>query len=203
MSAATVDLEQIIAERRAARADRWDEVWDGVYQLMPLPNNEHQGIVGRFDRVLGTVVEDQKLGRVFPGANITDQEADWTCNYRCPDVAVFLNGTGAEDRHTHWFGGPDFAVEVVSEHDRSREKLEFYARVATRELLLVDRAPWSLELYRLGPEGLGLVGRSTIADPVVLTSAVVPLSFALAPGEGDERPQVVATHADGAPTWRI
>ena len=50
---------------------------------------------------------------------------------------------------TFWYGGPDFAVEVISPFDRSRKKFEFYARVGVRELLLVNRKPWSLELYRL------------------------------------------------------
>jgi len=46
-------------------------------------------------------------------------------------------------------GGPDFAVEILNPGDRTPEKLPFYASVNVRELLVVDRDPWSLELFRL------------------------------------------------------
>src|SRR5947209_6677313 len=37
------DLEsRIKAERESSGGDRLDEVWDGVYFMPPLPNNEHQ-----------------------------------------------------------------------------------------------------------------------------------------------------------------
>ena len=37
--------EQLLAERRAWGGDHHDEVWDGVYMMSPLPNNEHQDLV--------------------------------------------------------------------------------------------------------------------------------------------------------------
>ena len=101
-----------------------------------------------------TVIWESRLGKVMAGVNVSDREHGWKKNYRCPDVVVFLNHTKAVDCDTFWFGGPDFAVEIASPGDRSREKLEFYAKVGTRELLLVDRKPWSLELYRLDGEKL-------------------------------------------------
>jgi hypothetical protein len=38
--------ERIIAERRARGRDRKDEVWEGVYVIMPDPNVDHQLLVG-------------------------------------------------------------------------------------------------------------------------------------------------------------
>ena len=35
---------KFLQQRRESGNDRWDEVWDGVYILMPNPNVEHQGI---------------------------------------------------------------------------------------------------------------------------------------------------------------
>ena len=37
--------ENLIEARKRTDADRWDEVWDGVYVVSPLPNIEHQEIV--------------------------------------------------------------------------------------------------------------------------------------------------------------
>src|SRR5208282_4404695 len=48
--------ERLIAERRARGADRKDEVWDGVYVIMPDPNVEHQRLVMRLGVVFSEVV---------------------------------------------------------------------------------------------------------------------------------------------------
>ncbi|MEJ7637976.1 MAG: Uma2 family endonuclease, partial [Singulisphaera sp.] len=159
----------------------------------------HQELVVLLSSVFQDTVGWTGLGKVLPGANITDMEEGWTHNYRCPDVVVFLNGGRAINRETHFFGGPDFAVEIVSENDRSREKLPFYARVGVRELLLVDRDPWVLELFRLQEDRLMPVGRSTLENPDVLASTVLPLSFGLIPGE--TRPRIAVAHEDGIARW--
>src|SRR4051794_6469068 len=109
-----VKAKQLIRQRRRTGADRKDEVWDGVYVMSPEADNQHQFLTGKFVSVF-----DQALGglagiRVFPSINISDREKGWRKNYRCPDVAVFLPGNPAQDCGTHWFGGPDFAVEVLS-----------------------------------------------------------------------------------------
>lgn len=191
----------LIAERRASGADRWDEVWEGVYILMPLPDLVHQKIVQRLGTILDLVIGMPGDGDVFPGVNISDREEDWQSNYRCPDLAVFLQGTAAQDRQTHWYGGPDFAVEVISAGDRTCDKLPFYEAVGVRELLVVDREPWSLELYRLQEGRLQRVGVSTLDDPCELRSEVVPLSFRLQPGP--ERPTIEVRRLDGAETWLV
>ena len=47
-------LERALLERRrASRGDRWDEVWDGVYVMAPLPNMEHQELVISFGSAIG------------------------------------------------------------------------------------------------------------------------------------------------------
>ena len=54
-----VDLSrQLIAERRRLGHDRFDEVWEGVYVMNPLPNNEHQELQTPFD----TSFDDGDLG---------------------------------------------------------------------------------------------------------------------------------------------
>ena len=114
---------------------------------------------------------------------------------------MFLNDTQAVNCDTFWFGGPDFAVEIASPGDRSREKLTFYAKVGTRELLLVDRKPWSLELYRHDGENLVLAGKSTLAKAEWLTSEVVPLKWRLVAGKS--RPEIEAVHRTSRKKWRM
>lgn len=171
--------DQMIAQRQAWGVDRYDEVWDGVYVMVPLPNNEHQSLVGELFVVLSDVVRGDNLGIAFPGVNISDQKVDWRKNYRCPDVVVFLKETKAINCETHWYGPPDFVVEIISPNDQSREKLSFYEKIGTREVLLIDRDPWQLELYSFANGKLDLVGTSNTNDSATLISRVMPLQFQL------------------------
>jgi len=195
------DMKRILRERRRNGGDRYDEVWDGVYVMSPIADNDHQGIALDFAIAIRGATDGDRSIRVYPGANVSDRADDWTRNYRCPDVLVFLPGNPAEDRRTHFLGGPDFAVEILSPRDRSRKKFAFYAKVGVRELLLVDRAPWKLELYRLRDEAYELAGTSTLDRPEALASSVLPLSFRLLPGE--PRPEVEATRPADGLVWTI
>ena len=113
--------------------------------MSPLADNEHQSIVSRFTAIFLAILDPDRLGLAFAGVNVSDREEDWINNYREPDVAVFLEGTTARDMGTHWLGGPDLAIEILSLGDPAREKLDFYAKVHVRELLVVDRDPWRME----------------------------------------------------------
>jgi Uma2 family endonuclease len=169
------------AERISSRSDRFDEVWDGVYFMPPLPNNEHQFFQTQLAVVLQLALGSVDQGTAYAGVNVSDREKGWQKNYRCPDVAVILPGCKAKNCGTHWFGGPDFAVEILSPKDRSREKLPFYSSVGVRELLLMDRHPWSSELFQLQGKELISSGRSTIGRPTSLISSILPVSFRLVP----------------------
>ena len=192
--------EQLIAQRREAGVDQHDEVWEGVYVMAPMANNEHQDLVGKLT-VLITNAIGWESGKVLPGANVSDQQDDWTKNYRCPDVAVYLKDTTAENRGAYWYGGPDFAVEVMSPQDPTLEKLPFYAKVGTRELLVIDRDPWALTLFRLDAETLQLVGKSLPDDDATIISQVIPLGFNLMLHE--TRPAIEVIHHAGQQRWLI
>jgi Uma2 family endonuclease len=191
----------LIEQRRRSGADRYDEVWDGVYVMGPLADNEHQGLAMGISAALYAALEEAGLGTVYAGVNVSDRVDDWTQNYRCPDVAVFGRNTKAKNCTTHWCGGPDFVVEIASPHDRSREKLTFYACVGTREVLLVNRDPWGLELYRLQGADLQRAGRSTLDAPHILTSGVIPLAWQLR--AGTVRPVIRITRTDRELGWSI
>ena len=118
---------ELLAQRQATGADRYDEVWEGVYVMSPLANDEHQYLVKELTIILGLAIDWSGLGQTRPGVNISGRSEDWRLNYRCPDIAVFLNETKAENRGAYWRGGPDFAIEISSEGDRTRDKLSFYA----------------------------------------------------------------------------
>ena len=177
--------------------DRWTEVWEGVTVMSPAANNEHQNLVNALGSVFWTVVESKGLGLIHQGVNLSDRTPNWLGNYRNPDVAVYLDGNPAVDHGTHYVGGPDFAVEVVSPGETPSAKFAFYAAVGTRELLVVNRKPWKLELYALTDGKLRLVGSS----PAVVTSAALGLTFQLV--EGTPRPRIAVTHPATGGAWSV
>lgn len=192
---------QLKAEREPWRADRYDEVWDGMYVIVSRPDNEHGDVQVR----LATAIQ-QSLGwdgpqRIQAGGNVSDREDGWLQNYRIPDVVVVFPGSAARDCDTHWCGGPDFCVEIASPGDRSRDKLPFYGGIGVRELLLIDRDPWGLALYRLTNGRLEVVSNSHESAAVPIASDVVPVSFRLVPGA--PRPKIEVTHRDGAQHWIV
>jgi Uma2 family endonuclease len=192
---------KILKRRRLSGGDRYDEVWNGVYIMSPLANDEHQKLVGKFTRIFDEVIGDPGLGEVRPGVNVSDREKGWKQNYRCPDVAVKLNGGLAKILKNHWFGGPDFAIEILSKGDRSLEKLTFYSAIGTLELLILNREPWSLELYRRQEGNLVSVGISKIGSTSTLSSEVLPLTFRLI--EGSPKPRIEVIHRESGQTWVI
>ena len=168
--------------------------------MTPLPNIEHQDIAGGLVSVIRQVV-GRGQAIVLPGTNVSDRERGWEHNYRCPDVAVYLLGNVAKNCDTHWCGGPDFAVEIVSHDDQSRAKIPFYAKIGTRELLIVDRDPWCLELFRLSNNELRSVGKSTLDTGQILTGESLPVTFCLVRDE--DRPSILVTHTLDGKTWSV
>ena len=195
------EVRKLKAERELSPSAPRDEVWDGVYVMSPMADFEHQVFVGRLTAAFITLVDLLGGGNVLPGLNVSDRIEGWKANYREPDVAIYLPGNPAIIRKAHVCGGPDFAIEILSEGDLARKKLDFYAKVNTRELLIIDRDSWALELYRLADGQLNLVGISTPDKPDILTSEVLPLTFRLVPGES--RPTLELARLDGAQAWRI
>jgi Uma2 family endonuclease len=192
--------EQLRQERVVAGSDRWDEVWEGTYMMAPLPNIEHQELVGAFVDILRATVPRSR-GIVLPGTNVSDREKAWEGNYRCPDVVVYLVDNPAKNCRTHWLGGPDLAVEISSPDDMVRDKLAFYSKVSMRELLIVDRNPWGLELLRHSGKKLKTVGKSAGKRGRPLSSSVLPLRFRLIGGM--DRPAIEATRTTDGNVWKI
>lgn len=193
--------QRLIDERRARGADRFDEVWEGVYVMAPAPNDEHQEVELRLARVLLEIVEDAGLGSVRTTINLATDPSEWESDYRIPDITVFLNGSSAVCRDTFWTGPPDFVVEIVSPWDKTRDKFDFYEKIGARELLIVDRDPWQLELFRLQGAKLVRIAQVVPDDSASIPSQVLPIEFRLASGQ--PRPTIAVATTDGQRNWTI
>jgi len=193
--------ERLLRERRDRGIDVFDEVWEGVYVMAPAPNDEHQEIEMNLAQPLLEVVQNKKLGTVRMRVNLAADPADWEHDYRIPDIVVFLKGSSAVCHDTFWSGPPDFIIEITSPHDKTREKLAFYAKLKTRELLLIDRDPWRLELYRLKGNSLTLVASTAPGDATGVSSEALPMEFKLLAGSPRPTIEVMAAHLQR--TWTI
>ena len=195
-------LEEELNERRKAwGVDQHDEVWEGVYFMPPMASDDHQDLVLEFAAVLREAISKRGLGKVRPGVNLAASAEDWEHDYRVPDVVVFLADTVAENHNTFWTGAADFIIEITSPRDRCYEKISFYSRIGVRELLILNRQSWAVELYRHQDGGLHKVGESTLEQPEVLSSEKVPLEFRLIPGQ--QRPQIEVRHKTSGERWVV
>ncbi len=204
MAILVLDPERVAVVRKLwpdVDTERLTEVWEGITVMSPAADNEHQHLVNSLGGVFWLVIESAGLGRASQGVNLSDRTPDWVENYRNPDVTVYLNGNPAADHGTHYVGGPDFAVEIVSPGERPAAKFAFYSAVATRELLIVHRDPWRLELYALEGGALTLAGSSTLSSPAVCTSVALGLTFRLV--EGTPRPRIAVGQSSTGRSWSV
>src|SRR5436190_16538336 len=164
--------DDLIRERKRLGIDKYDEVWEGMYVMPSMPTNAHQKIVDDLGDILSEVVKRTGLGEKYPGANVSDRRKGWKQNHRVPDIVVVLNNSRAIDCGTHFFGGPDFLVEIESPGDATEEKAPFYSKVGVRELLIIHRDKRTLRLLRHDGEDLLEVSPSALEGKHWLVSAL-------------------------------
>ncbi|HEX4592190.1 MAG TPA: Uma2 family endonuclease [Gemmataceae bacterium] len=185
-------LEDLIQARRKNESDAHDELWNGVYVVSPLANNDHQDLICDLIAILREVIKLTGRGRVQPGANVSDRTGEeWMENFRVPDVVVALNGGRAVE---HWEGGPDFLVDVQSPGDETDAKIPFCGRIGIRELLIIHRDKRRLRLFR--NDGTELLRVEPDAKKW-LTSAVVPPAFRRT--TAGKKPPTEVRRTDGTP----
>lgn len=181
--------------------ERYLEIWEGEEHMAPLPNTEHFLVAAKLQLAYAGLVDWDAGEMAVAGGNVTDRDEDWTYNYRNPDALVVLRGSRAINRHTHWVGGPDIVVEIISAGEDPYAKRDFYESIGVREFVIVERHPWAVELLRLDAGRLVSVGRSNEANGAALDSAVLPVRYRVVPGTSPVRVEV--TNLNTNQTWNI
>ncbi|MBN9521724.1 Uma2 family endonuclease [bacterium] len=140
-----------LAERKNSEAAQWDEVWEGVLHMPPMPNRIHQ----RFSRDLQAFLQTHwaaPLGaQVDQEVNLTtpEDEGHWTLNFRIPDLVLLPPDRFHIDKTEYMAGAPLVVVEVKSPRDETYEKFPFYAKLGVPEVWVFDRDTRAPELYAL------------------------------------------------------
>lgn len=140
---------EVIAERHRQGIDRFDEVWEGVYHMVPPPSFEHQRVVTETLDLFRGYVLQHKIGVIYLGLGV--REVSWgERNFRIPEW-IFLRA-GREHLLKPESGyvdeGPDVVLEVRSPGDETDEKVPFYEKMKVGELLIIDRDSRRVQLLR-------------------------------------------------------
>ena len=150
--------QALLDERRARGADRWDEMWEGELHLVPPPSDRHQEVAGRLYRVFAAIAEAKGMVARYEGGLF---RADVDDDYRVPDQAY----ARAELRSERGIeGAASLVVEVLSPHDETYDKLDWYASVGEGEVLVVEPETRRVELFA------NRDGRMAPVEPVVVES---------------------------------
>jgi len=176
MKAVILDVPQhLLEQRRRTGADRFDEIWGGVYHMGPPPSGSHQRIVDALLVLFTNYATRYHLGSLLSTHGVRDtrsQEED----YRIPEW-LFLRA-----EHEDWLRseasfidrGPDLVLEVRSPGDETDEKVSFYEKMSVGELLIVDRDSRMPDLFRLSG---GKLTRVPAAADGWVTSEALQASF--------------------------
>jgi hypothetical protein len=137
------EFEQLLERRRTLGQDLLDEVWDGVCHVNAAPAPDHayviQQLAVRFDG-------PARAAGLIPMMSIFNIGA--VDNYRVPDGGL-LRERGREA----FLPTAALVVEVVSPHDESWDKFDFYAAHAVDELLIIDSTEHAVHWFGLSDSG--------------------------------------------------
>jgi Uma2 family endonuclease len=141
-------LPDIASHRRQTGSDRWDEMWDGVLHMPPMPNRFHQDLEGALESYLRHVWAPMTRWKVYHQINLA-APGGWPDDYRIPDLVLLSPKRFAIDRNEYFEGGPDVVVEICSPGDETYEKSDFYADLGVREVWVIHRDTRVPEIHLL------------------------------------------------------
>jgi Uma2 family endonuclease len=125
---ASAGLDAVLERRRRAGADRRDEVWEGVYHVVPGPSGPHADVDSQLAALLRPLAV--AAGLTSSGQfNLGESEQD----FRVPDGGLHRDRPGGAWQHT-----AALVFEIVSPGDESWEKLPYYAARGLDEVLIVN-----------------------------------------------------------------
>jgi Uma2 family endonuclease len=150
------------------------ELIEGEIYMSRSPSLTHQITLQNFQIALVSYLANNPIGIVVPGPGVIFDDF----NGVIPDIVFFTNERRAEIASGDWLNGaPDLVVEIISpgaENERRDRVLKrrVYGRFGVKEYWLVDLVNRSVEVCRLGEEGLELA--AAFAGEDEMTSWVLP-----------------------------
>ena len=127
-------MPAVIANKHSEAA-QWDEMWNGVLHTPPMPNRRHQDFSRDLMIYLHQWWAQPRGNRVNQEVNLTtpEDEAEWTRNFRIPDLVLLSPDRFHIDKGEYMVGAPLVVIEVRSPRDETYEKFPFTRDSACRK----------------------------------------------------------------------
>ena len=132
------ELEALIDKRRRLGLDRHDEVWDGVYVMVPHAHSDHGVVAEELKLAVGPRA---KAAGLVPGDSFNAGEPE---DFRVPDGGYHRTGPG-----TLYVPTAAIVLEVLWPHDETFTKLGFYADHGVDEVLVADPQSRTVRCWHL------------------------------------------------------
>lgn len=150
-------------EYLALNANRLVEFSHGFVDVLVMPTQSHQLIVGLLYRALSAFVDERQLGTIlFAPMRVRL----WPGKFREPDV-MFMLAQGGDRMGEQFWEGADLVIEVVSDDVRRRDlhtKRREYARAAVGEYWIVDPRERRVTVLTLAGQSYAVHGEFTAGD---------------------------------------
>jgi Uma2 family endonuclease len=153
MRAVIVDIpKHWLAERKSSEIAQWDEMWNGVLHMPPMPNGMHQDLALDMAIFLKRHWARPVGGLVRLEVNLTtpEDEEHWTLNYRIPDLVLLDRARLHIDKNEYMVGAPLVVGEIASEGDETYDKFPFYVGLGVPEVWVIHRDTKVPEVHTLG-----------------------------------------------------
>lgn len=164
--------------------NRLIEFSDGMVEILPMPSQRHQKIVGFLYTLLLSFITARQLGdvlvapfkiRLWPGKN------------REPDV-MFMFASNSHRRFEEYWEGADLVMEVVSPDDPNRDivkKKEEYAKAGIPEYWLVNPINQTITVFVLAQgsslyQEVGVYSKGDVAVSQLLEGFMVDVAAVFA-----------------------
>ena len=128
----------ILTWRERTGTNRWDEMWEGVLHMPPVPNRTHQEFEWALETWLRTHWARPAGNKVYHQINLASP-GGWPDDYRIPDLLLLTPDRFDIDHDEYFEGPPEVVVENRSPGDETIEKIPFYARLGVPEVWIIDR----------------------------------------------------------------
>ena len=139
------------------------ELVDGCLEFLPMPTDEHQGIVALFHLLLAPLIGAKGVVRFAP-LKLRLYDGRW----REPDLLLLLDAKSPRRKNDGWTYA-DLVMEIVSEGGEERDyedKRADYARAGVREYWIVDPLQKLILLLALDGDAYREVGTYRPGDAV-------------------------------------
>ncbi|HEY5287944.1 MAG TPA: Uma2 family endonuclease [Solirubrobacteraceae bacterium] len=147
------ELQAFLKRRRQLDQDRKDEIWEGVYHVVPAPHDRHADLQAQIIVLLNPPARRAGL-RPRGEFNLGEPK-----NFRVPDAALLRPGPGGVYLPT-----AALVVEILSPGDETWQKLPFYAAHHVDELLILDPDTRTIHWLALTADDYKPIEQSALID---------------------------------------